>query len=138
MYSMRPYEYPCAVRYRRPRREILVDPLSWEFEQRESGDGLDRLLDEGVEPFSEVPPPHPRAVAKARAELKHNPKLKHPRFTERATAEIAYSTAICKARLRPTVLQMRVMLALLAAIPTETLLAELAVLHNGQNATTRV
>ena len=121
-------------RYRRPAHEVLVDGLvlDWEFECRTPDDGLDRLLDEGIEPFEAVPKPHPRALAKARRELASNPKLKHKRFTARSSAEMAYSTALFKLKLGPTVLQCRVMLALKTAVPSAALEAEKEVLKTNR------
>jgi hypothetical protein len=119
-----------SLRYRRPAREILVDGLAldWDFESRSPDDGLDKLLDEGIEPFEVVPKPHPRALAKARRELANSPKLKHRRFTARCSAEMAYSTALFKLKLKPTVLQCRAMLALRMALPAAALEAEKEVL----------
>ena len=104
-------------KYRPPSREILVDPLTWDFAQRDPDDGLDRLIEDGIEPFEQVPKPNARAINRARRELARNPKLKHKRFTERCAAELAYSTATVKLRIKPTVLAMRAMLALRAALP---------------------
>jgi len=115
-----------AQRYRRPAREVLVDGLTldWDFESRSPEDLLDRLLDEGIEPFEVVPLPHPRALAKARRELANSPKLKNRRFTARCSAEMAYSTALFKLKLKPTVLQCRAMLALKMALPKDALFSE--------------
>jgi hypothetical protein len=119
------------VRYRKPKHEILVDPLTWEFEQREPQDGLDRLLDDGIDPFNVVPQPSKAAIGKAKTKrVQQQIPLHAKNLTSLSRAEMAFAVALRLLRLRPTKLQCRALAALSRATPAGILTPEAAVVDN--------
>ena len=123
-------EYPFQPIYRRPRKEILCDPLTWDFEQRDPNDGLDRLIDDGVDPFDVLPQPDMRAVRYAQTKRVQSQIPRHARKgTLLSRAEIAYSLARGLLRVRPTNLPARALAALWRATPASILTPEVEVLR---------
>lgn len=112
------------------RRRTFTNEPAQVFEQHggeyeQDWNGLDELIDAGVDLFASAPKPPPRAIHKARELLT---KARTPRFTALHNAALAYSAALLRLRLKPTATQMRVLLALNHSVPAEILTPEKKVL----------
>jgi hypothetical protein len=113
-------------RYKPPKREVNNVNID-QIVVREPGDGLDRLIDSGVDLFESVPQPPPAVIHVAR-KLRTSGRWRKPRFTELMVAGLAVSAAIERVMPKPsrrmTATQIRVGYSLGRAFPQSALVLE--------------